>query len=71
MHFCVDHKKLNAMMVQDIYPLARIDKCIGLLGDAAISSAADEKNGYQQIATLEADRDIAIFCSHHRLLRFR
>jgi hypothetical protein len=37
LRFCVDHRRLNAIMVPDAYPLPRMDECIESLGEAVAS----------------------------------
>lgn len=46
LQFCVNSRKLNAVTVQDVYPLPEMDERIDLLGDARIFSMLDAYNGY-------------------------
>jgi hypothetical protein len=46
MRFCVDYRKLNNLMERDVYPLPRLDECIGSLGDAVVFSTLDANSGY-------------------------
>jgi len=36
MRFCVDHRRLNEVTGQDVFPLPRMNDCIDFLGDAKV-----------------------------------
>jgi hypothetical protein len=59
--FCVDYRKLNNLTESDVYPLPRLDECIGSLGDAVIFSMLDANSGYWQVSLHPADRDTTTF----------
>ena len=70
MGFCVDYRKLNAVMVRDSYPLPRMDECIDSLGDVIVFTTLDCNSGYWQVEIAEEDRDKTTFASHSGLYRF-
>ena len=69
--FCVDYRKLNALIVKDSYPLPRMDECLDSLGDATIFSTLDCNSGYWQIPIEERDRDKTAFVTHCGVHRFK
>ena len=52
--FCVDYRKLNAVTLQDAYPLPRIDESLDALAGSKYFSTLDLTSGYWQIP-LDAD----------------
>ncbi len=65
LRFCVDYRRLNAVTIQDSYPLPRIDDCIDTLGEAVIFSTLDAYSGYHQLAIAKKDRHKTAFVTHH------
>lgn len=68
--FCVDYRKINAILIRDSYPTQRMNECIDLIGDAKIVSALGANRvqckvrSTTQIATEcfhIAPRDVQIF----------
>ena len=47
--FCVDYRKLNAIMKMDVYPLPRIDDMLDLLANNQYFSTLDLASGYWQV----------------------
>jgi hypothetical protein len=70
LRFCVDYRKLNAILVPDTFPLPRMDECIDSLGKAAIFTTLDCNSGYWQIPVDPSDRDKTTFTSHYGIYRF-
>lgn len=70
LRFCVDNRRMNAATKQDLYPIPRLDECIGSLGEAAVLSSFDTNNGYWQVEVDVADRNNSDFISIHGLFRF-
>jgi len=64
MRFGVNYRQLNEVTVRDVYPLPRMDDCIGFLGDAKVFSTLDCNSGYWQIPVADEDRDETTFVSH-------
>ena len=52
--FCVDYRKLNAVTLQDAYPLPRIDESLDALAGSKYFSTLDLTSGYWQVL-LDAD----------------
>ena len=52
--FCVDYRKLNAVTLQDAYPLPRIDESLDALVGSRYFSTLDLTSGYWQVP-LDAD----------------
>ena len=52
--FCVDYKKLNAVTLQNAYPLPRIDESLDALTGSRYFSSLDMTSGYWQVP-LDAD----------------
>lgn len=43
--FCSDYQNLNAVPIQDLYPIPGLDKCIESLDNATIFTNLDAKSG--------------------------
>jgi len=70
LRFCVDYRKLNAMTVQDSYPIPRMDECIDSLGEAVVFSTFDANSGYWQVVMNQDDMDKTTFTSHFGTYRW-
>lgn len=70
LHFSIDYRRLNALMIPDSYPIPRMDECIDSLRSAKIFSTLDANSGYWKIEIDPRDRDKTTFTSHHGLYRF-
>lgn len=46
LQFCVDYRKLTAIIVRDSYPKSRMDGCIDSLASAEVFSKPDANSGY-------------------------
>ena len=62
---CVDYRDLNAMTIQDGYPLPRIDDLLHSLGQASVFSRLDLDSGYHQIWIAPEDREKTAFRIGH------
>lgn len=49
LRFCVEYRRLNAMMIQDSYPIPPIDELLDSLGHAVVLSSLDYNWGYCKI----------------------
>ena len=58
---CVDYRDLNALTIQDAYPLPRIDDLLHKLGKAKFFSKLDLQAGYHQIWLEPDDREKTAF----------
>lgn len=58
------------MIVRNIHPTPRTDKCIESLGDAVVFTSFNADNGYWQCEVDESYRDKTTFTSHMGLFRY-
>ena len=64
--FCIDFRKLNAITVQDTYPLPRIDDTLESLSGSIWFSTLDLASGYWQIKLSERSKKNTSFVTPHR-----
>ena len=64
LRFCVDYRRLNALIVRDTYPIPRIDECLDSLGEDKVFSTLDYNSAYWQIPVAEEDRPKTTFTCH-------
>ena len=70
MHFCVDYRKLNAMIHKDAYPLPRIDDTLQALPGSRWFSTIDLLSGYWQVGVAEKDEEKIAFITQEGLFEF-
>lgn len=70
LRFCVDYRKLSAVTIFDLYPLPKMDECMGSLGDANGCSTIDAICGHLQIEVDRSNRKKARIASHNGLYEF-
>ena len=58
---CVDYRKVNSLIVQDSYPLPRLEDCIEAVGRANYISKLDLLKGFFQIPLTTRAQQIAAF----------
>lgn len=58
---CIDYRQLNKKLVQDRFPMPRIDEILDGLGKAKIFSVLDLQSGYHQIPLEPESRKITSF----------
>ena len=62
--FCIDYRKLNAVMTEDAYPLLRIDYTLHALNSADCFLTLDLASGYWQVGMEEEVKQKSAFvCS--------
>ena len=71
LRFCVDYRRLNAIIIRDSYPLPRMDESIDSLVEASVFSTIDCNPGYWQIPERKQDRDKTAFVYHAGLYRYK
>lgn len=55
LRFCVDCRERIAVIKQDVYPIAGMDKSFDSLGESAVFSTLDGKSNYWQIEMKNED----------------
>lgn len=70
LRFCVDYRRLNAVIIRDTYPIPRMDECIDCLGDARVFTKLDCNSGYWQRPIARKDNDKSAFVCHSGLSRY-
>ena len=70
LRFCVDYRKLNAIIKKDVYPLPRIDNILDALGQARYFTSLDLASGFWQIEMDPATREKSAFTTHCGLHEF-
>ena len=68
--FCIDYRRLNAIMTKDVYPLPRIDDILDMLGEAKYFSSLDLASGYWQVELAPDARQKSAFTMHKGLFEF-
>ena len=71
LRFCVDYRRLNAVMRKDVFPLPRIDDLLDQLAGKTVFTTLDAKRGYWQIKVNEESRAKTAFVTHEGLYEFR
>ena len=69
--FCVDYRKLNDVIVQDSFPLSRIEDIFDQLSQSTYFTALDFKNSYFQIPLPLHDRPKTAFSTRDNHYQFR
>ena len=69
--FCIDYRRLNAVTVQDAYPLPRIDESLEALAGSHYFSTLDLMSGYWQVPLDEDAKIKSAFCTRGGLWKWR
>jgi hypothetical protein len=67
--FCIDYRRLNAVTIQDAYPIPRIDESLDALLGSQFFSTLDLASGYWQVPLDEEARDNSTFATRGGLWR--
>ncbi|CAL1687614.1 unnamed protein product [Lasius platythorax] len=71
LRFCVDYRKLNAVIIKDSYPLLRIKDILDQLSGNSWFSTLDLKSGYWQVKVSSEDKEKTAFSIGNGLWQFR
>lgn len=64
MRFCIYYRRLNTIIVQDYYPIPRMDKCLDSLGTARVLSTLDANYGYWRMSVDKDSIEKTYLVSH-------
>ena len=69
--FCVDYRKLNAVTLQDAYPLPRIDESLDALAGSKYFSTLDLTSGYWQVPLDKDAQEKSAFATRSGLWKWK
>ena len=69
--FCVEYRKLNAIMVADRWPLPQIDEILDDMRGSCVSTTIDLFQGYWQIKMEETCKDKTAFICRYGTFQFK
>ena len=70
LRLCIDYRQLNRVMIQNQYPLSRIDDLFDQLREARVYSKIDLRTGYHQLKVRETDIPKTVFRMHYGHFEF-
>ena len=68
--FCTDYCKVNAVTVQDSFPLPRMEDCIDIIGPAMFITKLDLLKGYWQVPLTPRASEISAFVTPDHFLQY-
>ena len=71
LRFCCDFRYLNAVTINDAYPIPRIDESLSRLGDAKIVTTLDLGSAFWQVPLRKKDREMTGFACELWLYQWR
>jgi hypothetical protein len=70
LRLCIDYRSLNAVTIENKYPLPRIDVLFDQLVEARVFSKIDLRSGYHQIKIRASDIPKTAFSTRYRLYEY-
>jgi len=71
LQFCIDYRKLNAVMTPDEFPILHQLEILSSLSGAQVLSSLDALSGFTQLELDPADMEKTAFWMHHGLFQFK
>ncbi|UYV76786.1 K02A2.6-like [Cordylochernes scorpioides] len=68
--FCVDYRKVNNVIVKDVYPIHRIDEVMNNPQGSTYPPAIDLRSGYWKVEVKEINKEKTAFTTSHGLYEF-
>lgn len=69
--FCVDYRKINAVLKSDQYPIPRVDDILSQFSGMSYYTTFDANKGFHQVEVDEKDREKTAFRTHAGLHQFK
>ena len=69
--FCVDYRKLNAIMKKDQYPIPLIEETLARLSKARIFTKLDVRHAFNRIRLKEDIKDLTTFRTRYGSYKYR
>lgn len=69
--FCVDYRKLNALIVKNRFPMTLIDEILDELAGTQYFTKLDMRSGYHQVRMTKVDEYKIAFKTHHGHYQFK
>ena len=70
-HFCMDYRKLNAVMIPDEFPLSRQSEILASLSGSQVLSSLDALSGFTQLEMDSEHIEKTAFRTHRGLSQFK
>jgi hypothetical protein len=71
LRFCVDYRKLNAIIKKDRYPISLVDKLMDRLAGAKFFTKLDIRQGFHRIRISPESQDLTTFRTRYGMYKYR